>query len=574
MDLGAERVAREEKVHAEVLYFLPLGGLGEIGMNCFALEQDGDILLVDCGASFPDDDVGEELLVPDLRWLAERSARLTGVFITHGHEDHIGAVPHLLRTLKRKVPIYAPAHSAALIAARLSEQGIFDHDLRVVEPGQTLTVGPFEVEPIRVAHSIVEATALCIETRVGRIIHTADFDLDASQPVGWRTDEQRLRDLGRAGVRLLLSDSTNVGSELRPGDETAVARALEELVRSAPERVVVSLFASNAHRISALISAAQLTGRKICLLGRSLERHFDIARALGHLKYPSDLLVAQVDVSKLERNRALVLAGGSQGEASSALRRLAQGTHPQLQLEAGDLIVLSARVIPGHERSVFSMLNDFDRQGVTVITPASHPQVHVSGHASRGELRSMIEWTRPQSFIPVHGTLSHLKRHAELARGCGVADIQVVENGTMVAIPIAGPLYQAARVNSGVTRLVEGGAELDAPTRRRRFALGRSGVLMISVQLNSSERVVGTPKISSRGVVGVDADEGAMSVVTSSVVQAVERARGQRMQRLEETVAQAVRSVILEMCGSRPLVLVHIFPAGSINEAQHAWNER
>jgi ribonuclease J len=554
MDAGGDGSAREKVVH-----FVPLGGLGQIGMNCFALEEAGNILLVDCGATFPEDDVGEDLLVPDLRWLLERRSQLTSLFITHGHEDHIGAVPHLLRALSQRVTIYAPAHAAALIAARLEEQGLRNAELRVVRPGESYSIGPFVVEPIRVAHSIVEATSLCIDTSAGRIIHTADFDLDESQPTGWQTDTQRFQELGQAGVRLLLSDSTNIDSDSRGGDETSVAQTLQNLVLSSTTRVVVSCFSSNVHRIVALLQAAEQSGRRVCLLGRSLRRHFDIAHALGHISYPSHLLVAQESLAALPREQVLVLAGGSQGEVNSALFRLAQGTHPHLRLEQGDQVIFSVRVIPGNERAVYAMHNDLIRQGVQIITYGSHPGVHVSGHASRSELRAMLQWVQPRSFIPVHGTLGHMQRHAALARSCGVADIMVVENGSRVGIPLHGPLTDAGRVPFGITRLVEGGQELDGPTRRQRFALARAGVIAISAQLNEREQLIGRPQVTSRGVVGVDADEGAHNVIESCIVATVERVRGERMRRLLVGLANAVRSVVIQLCGARPKVLVLVF---------------
>jgi len=558
MDAGPDRSAHEAIVH-----FVPLGGLGQIGMNCFALEEAGSILMVDCGATFPEDDVGEDLLVPDMRWLLERRSQLAGVFITHGHEDHIGAVPHLLRALSDKVAIYAPAHAAALIAARLTEQGLHNAELRVVHPGESYPIGPFVVEPIPVAHSIVEATALCIETGAGRIIHTADFDLDESQPTGWQTDGLRFMELGEAGVRLLLSDSTNIFAPSRGGDETSVGQTLRDLVLSSTTRVVVSCFSSNVHRLVALLQAAREGGRRVCLLGRSLRRHFDIAHALGHIKHPSNLLVPPESLASLAREQVLVIAGGSQGEVNSALCKLAQGTHPHLQLEPGDQVIFSARVIPGNERSVYALQNDLTRLGVQIINYASHPGVHVSGHASRAELRTMLEWVRPRSFIPVHGTLSHMQRHAALARESGVADVMVVENGARVGIPLDAPLTNAGRVHAGITRLIEGGEELDGPTRRQRFVLARSGVMAISVQLDQKEHIIGSPKLTARGVVGVDGDEGAHNVIESCIVSTVEQTRGQRARPLEEAVAQAVRSIVLQMCGARPNVVVHVFRAAT-----------
>lgn len=563
------------------MYFVPLGGLGQVGMNCFALEQDGAILVVDCGATFPEDDVGEDLIVPDFSWLVERRAQLVGIFITHGHEDHIGALPHLVTLLGPGVPVYAPAHAAALIAGRFKDQGISSEDLRVVEPGQNYELGPFQVEPIRVAHSIVEATALCISSSVGRIIHTADFNLDAVQPAGWLSDEARFIQLGQQGVRLLLSDSTNVETIDRGRHEGDVENELIDQVCSAERRVIVGLFSSNAHRLLALVRAAVRSERRVCLLGRSLRRHFFVAADLGHVNFPSNLLIAAEDLGSLEPERTLVIAGGSQGEPTSALKKLSEGSHPHLKLEPGDRVVLSCRVIPGNEKRVNIMINDLRRQKVDLITAHSHRDIHVSGHASRSELERMLNWTQPQAFIPVHGTLSHLERHRALAQECGVSDTLVVENGAKVAIfeatqsntaqPNAAQpgLSLQGRVPHGVTRLALGGSVLDGPTRRQRFALARSGIISIALRLDQREHLSERPKIVALGVVGVDGDEAALSVIFTTVSRVVHEGMGRRMRKLEDVVAQAVRSTVLEMSGTRPTVVVHVLRPGA---PQHELN--
>ena len=538
--------------------FLPLGGLGQIGMNCFALEQDGQLLVVDCGATFPEDDIGEDLIVPDFSYLIERESQIAGIFITHGHEDHIGALPHLLRQFSGVVPLYAPAHAAALIALRLEENEIRDAELRVVSVQTRYDVGPFVVEPIAVSHSIVQATSLCIETKVGRIIHTADFDLDEQQPAGWVTDVERFRTLGDEGVTLLLSDSTNIYAPTRERDEGDVGRELVSQVLSARKRVIVGLFSSNAHRLASLIDAAVQSNRRLCLLGRSLQRHVDIFVKLGHLSYPSDLLVAQEQVAELSPERVLVIAGGSQGEATSALRKISQQTHPYLRLDSGDRVVLSSRVIPGNEKRVFSMLNDLQRQGAELVTAASHPSVHVSGHASRDELESMLKWTRPRAFIPVHGTLLHMNQHRELAAASGVEHCCVVENGRRVGIYASGELKVLGGFPAGVERLVPGGGVLDARTRRHRYTLARRGVIGISFALSDSEELRGRIAITARGVVGVDEDEAAMRVIESCIQQTIRTMRGSRMRSPEAVIVQAVRSIVLQMCGEKPMILVHV----------------
>lgn len=537
---------------------MPLGGLGEIGMNCFALEQEGKVLVVDCGATFPDDDIGVDLLVPDFAWLRQRKEDIVGLFVTHGHEDHIGAIPHFLRVVSREIPIFAPPHASALIAERLSDQELHGVDLRVVETRNAYQIGPFSVEPIAVAHSIVDATALCIETSVGRIVHTADFDLDDEQPAGYLTDAHRLSELGDSGVRLLLSDSTNVEVAERGLSEGDVGRALFEEIQRQDKRVVVAMFASNGHRLQGILDAAVRTDRKVCLLGRSLLRHLRVSTDLGYLKYPSNLLVAPERLADLERERTLIIAGGSQGEAASSLRRLSLGLHGAIELEEGDSVILSARVIPGNEVAVFTMICDFARKGISVITRRENPAVHTSGHAASSELSQMLEWIRPASFIPVHGTLHHLRKHEALARSLGVTDVQVVEDGTGVRIPPTGPLEPQPGFPQTPVRITFGGQVLETRQRRRRSDLARRGVVVVSVRVDERGCAVKVPVVTTSGVAGVDDDVGAHSVLSASVREALRLASAQRMSSTEQIVQRCLRQVILEMCGEKPVIFVHI----------------
>lgn len=543
---------------ADCVRFVPLGGLGEIGMNCFALEQDGRIVIVDCGASFPDDDLGVDLVVPDFSWLLPRQQDIDGVFITHGHEDHIGALPHLVRTLPRTVPIYAPAHACALIAARFSDQDLSTDCLHLVDVGTQYRVGPFEIEPVHVAHSIMNATALAIRTRAGVVFHTADFNLDPEQPAGRPTDEVRIRELGDEGVRLLLSDSTNIDTLDRTVSEGDVGRELSRLVLSARERVIVGMFSSNAHRLLALGRAAREAGRRLCLLGRSLMRQHQVAQSLGALDFPSSLLLAPEALHETPRHEVLIVAGGSQAEGPSALRRLSQGTHPHLEVEAGDRVILSARVIPGNEKAVHTMVGDFKRLGADVVTRHTYPNIHTSGHASRSELAQMMAWLRPEAFVPVHGTLHHLEGHARLARDQGISDVMVVENGTTVELPRSGAMRRGSPVPTGLCRLAWGGEVMSPRVRRRRGEMARRGVVFVSVAIDSKRRRLGPIRLTVLGVPGVDDDEGAMAVLQSAARSGLESAREVRMTSMEDGIRRSIRGVIQEMCGARPLVEVHV----------------
>lgn len=538
--------------------FVPLGGLGEIGMNCFALEQNDQILVVDCGVTFPEDDVGVDVVRPDFSWLIERAARVVGIFITHGHEDHIGALPYLLEELERDVPVFAPAHACALLGPRLTEFELSRDCLHEVSIGQAYPIGSFLVEPIAVAHSIIDAAALAITTNAGVVLHTGDFDFDDWQPAGHRTDEDRLRALGDEGVRLLLSDSTNVDREAREGSEEDVARALERLVQEAPQRLVVALFSSNVHRLGALLEAARAAGRKVCLLGRSLSKQVDAARAIGRLAVPSDLMVAPDRARSLPRHQLLVLAGGSQAEAPSSLRRLSLGTHRDLALEAGDEVVLSSRVIPGNERPVMRMINDLLRLGVNVRSRLTDADLHTSGHAARGEQRRMLELVRPRGFVPVHGTLHHLKKHCALAESMGVLDTLVVENGTPIRISRDGPLAQEKTIPHGAVRVAFGGLELDAETRRRRLDLSRSGVLTVAVAVNERGHLLGRPSITSYGIPGIDEHPGALSRLAVVIEETVEDRAGRPGPPLGEAVRRAARRLVHDVSGIRAVVEVNV----------------
>jgi ribonuclease J len=526
-------------------------------MNCFALEQRDGIVVVDCGIQFPFDDLGVDVLHPDFTWLVERADRVAGVFLTHGHEDHIGGLPYFLSRVR--APVWGPPHALELAKERLEEHG-FDVDaleLHRTGPGTSYAVGPFEVEPVRVSHSIVEASALRVQTSAGVLLHTGDFNLDPDPPDGEPTDADRLRGIGDEGVRVLLSDSTNVDVESRAGSERAVGSALRELVSGAPQRVVVAMFASNIQRLILLGELARANGRKLCLFGRSLNTQLRVAERIGRLRWPPGLVVSAEEAAALPRNELLVLAGGTQAEHHSAMRRLASGTHPQLKLAEGDSVILSSRIIPGNDRAVYDMLSDLLREGVRVLTRVTHPGVHTSGHAGRSEQRQMIEWTRPRSFVPVHGTLHHLTRHAELARECGVADVRVVENGQpLVVSPDVVTVEQ--RVRSGKVRVAWGGVVMDEAVWQRRAELGRGGLVLASIAVDSSGRPLGEAVVTTLGVPALDDDADARRRLARSVTRELGRAGKRRSGDAVEDVVRALRREVWTIGRSRPMVEVHL----------------
>ncbi len=536
----------------------PLGGLGEIGMNCLAIEQGSDILVVDCGIRFPRDDLGVDVVHPDFSWLVERADRIRGVFITHGHEDHIGGLPYLLRSIE--APVWAPPHALGLVRHRLRDQGEDpdEYDLRVAQVGANVAVGSFGVEPIRVAHSIVDASALAISTEVGTLLHTGDFNFDPDPPDGEPTDEARLASIAKEGVALLLSDSTNVDVMTTGGSERAVGRALEELVSGATARVFIALFASNIQRLMLIGEIAQRTGRKLCLFGRSLTTQVEIATDIGRLHWPSDLLVPVEEAKNMRPSRLIVLAGGTQGERGSAMARLAAGVHQELAIDPEDTVILSSRTIPGNDVPVAEMMDGLLRIGAHLHTRVTDPGVHTSGHATRVEQARMLDLMQPRCFLPVHGTLHHLRRHGELATERGVSNVAVVENGTSVLCD-GSSVRTEARFTAGSIAVGAGAVELDVNTLRARAELGRYGIASVALAVDRRGNLLGPPSIVTRGVPGM-ADPAEERALKGVALRAIERAQKRRsdLDDLREEVRRAVRRELFDIAGSKPVVEVHL----------------
>jgi ribonuclease J len=532
---------------------VPLGGLGQIGMNCLAIEQSDGILVVDCGIGFPADSLGVDVLHPDFSWLLERAELVRGVFLTHGHEDHVGGLPYLLNELD--VPIFGPPHALAVARRRLLEHeyAAGELDLRVASVGEAHGVGSFRVEPVRVTHSIVEASALRIVTQAGTILHTGDFNLDPEPPDGEPTDEARLASIGDEGVALMLSDSTNSDVPQRFGSERGVAEAVELLVAAAPAAAVVAMFASNIQRLITFGALAARLGKKILVLGCSLESQVTIATELGRLHWPSDLMVDPERARSMPRERLLVLAGGTQAEPNSAMRRLSLGQHPAFKLEPGDTAILSSRVIPGNERAVFEMQNDLLRQGVALKNYVTDPAIHTSGHAGRSEQRRMLELVRPRCFLPVHGTLQHLQSHAGLAREFGVAAVTVVEDG-MPVVCDGDRLSTESPVPHGRIAVAQGGEPLTDATLKERAELARNGVVLVCLTLGRNGSGVAPPRVLARGVPALT--DGSLRMLEREAARSLEVHREGRGLTLEDFVRRSVRRKVEEISGTRPVVEV------------------
>ncbi len=539
----------------QALRICPLGGLGEIGMNCMALEQAEGTLLVDCGTAFPIDDRGIDVITPDFRYLERGRGQLSGLVLTHGHEDHIGAIPYLLRRFT--LPIFGPRHALALVKRRLAEHELNVERLELIETraGQRFSVGPFEVEPIHVSHSIVDATALAIRTAQGTVLHTGDFDFDPEPLDGEPTSEERFLELGLEGVELLLSDSTNVHTPVRSTSEKRVSEALKEAILAAPGRAFVALFASNLPRLRALGEIAHRCGRRLGLLGRSLENQVEVGRALGILRWPSDLVAPAERLRDVPAHQLLILAGGSQAERASALYRLAKGDHRYADVEPGDSVFFSSRTIPGNERPVGEVICDLLRRGARVVTVATDPEIHVSGHASREELAHMIELVRPRNLVPIHGTLQHLLEHAALARSLGVPCVQVIENGE--SLRLADSLRRDLSFPTGRIAIDLGGQPLGETELSSRGELGRHGVVLVSLVVDPKSMLVVPPSITLRGVPSASEGEFSVRGLTLAAARAAAHAR-KRGRGVEEEVRRALRHAIAESTGSRPTIEIHL----------------
>ncbi len=467
-------------------------------MNCAALVCGDTTIAIDCGIGFTDED-GADLVHPDFSWLQAQRKTLRAIMITHGHEDHIGALPYLLKEIR--VPVYAPPYAAALIQDRLAEHRLKDVDLRVSPAGSRAQIGSISVERFAVHHSIADATGLILDTPVGTIVHTGDFKIESNPCEGQHFDRARLEEAAQQGVRLLLSDSTGAGVNGRSRLERDAEAALKAWIARSRNRVVVATFSSNAFRLRAVLRIAREQGRKVCLLGMSVTKHTEAARALRLIPPTDGLLISPEEVDDLPRHRVLILAGGTQGERGAALTRVARQEHPRIHLEAGDTVILSSRIIPGNDLAVLDVINRFERRGVEVITRVEHPEVHASGHGSRDEQRTMLQIVRPRAFVPVHGTHHHRRRHLELALEEGIQETKMIANGDVLEVT-----REAMRIVDEVPTgrvYVDGMQALSGEVIAERRAMGSTGLVTLFLPLEGG-RIRQVPRVSSRGVFALE----------------------------------------------------------------------
>ncbi len=547
------------------LVFAPLGGIGEIGMNLsiygFGDERRRQWIIVDCGVSFAAEEhlPGVDLILPDIRYLIEERKNILALVLTHGHEDHMGALIDLWPRLK--VPIYATPFTAALFEARrASQQGAPEIPVQVVPAGGHLAIGPFTIDFINVAHSIPESHALAIRSPAGTVLHTGDWKIDPTPLLGGPTDIAKLTALGDEGVLALIGDSTNAIREGRSPSESDVAKTLGELIRAAPRRVAVTTFASHVGRLRAVADAAGAAGREVVVVGRAMERVVQVARETGYLDGVQEFRSIE-SYGYLPPDKVVALCTGSQGERRAALARIAEDEHPEVALSRGDRVIFSARPIPGNEKAIARVINGLVEQGVEVITDRTH-LVHVSGHPRRDELLDMIRWVRPKVLIPAHGEALHLAEHAELARRAGVSQVLVCRNGHLVRLA-PGPAEIIDQIPSG--RLYKDGSlliEAEARTIAARRRLSFSGIVSVAMAMNDKGALVAYPEVELIGlpetdVAGTPLDEIARRAVEEAF-EALPKPRRRDPDDVAESLRRAVRAAIAERWGKKPICHVHV----------------
>ena len=531
------------------LIFVALGGSGEIGMNVNLYGCQGKWIMVDCGITFADPNYpGVELILPDLAFIEERIDDLLGIVLTHGHEDHIGALPYLAEDLG--VPLFASPFTAGLIAGKLEEEGNAGRiALNVIEPGESFALGPFGLRFVPVAHSIPEGNALLIETPLGRVFHTGDWKLDETPVLGEPASEATIRAIGDAGVLALVCDSTNVFNPEASGSEAGVAEGLAETVAAARGRVVVTTFASNAARLKTIGAVAEASGRRLCVAGRSLDRILKVARATGYLAdFPALIDVDQA--MRLPRDKVLVVATGGQGEERAALARIAFDSHP-ISLDAGDTVIFSSKQIPGNEIAIGRIQNALAAKGVVMITDRQ-AHVHVSGHPGRPELATMYGWVRPQLLVPVHGEMRHLMEQARLGLSLGIPRAMVQTNGEIVRLAPGDPV-KIGHAPAG--RLVLDGDVIlpaDGSTINERRKLSLNGQISVAVALQRG-RMIGTPQIRYSGV-PVEEDRDPFVEEAAEAAAQAAKGGGRDMEKLREAIRLAVRRVATRWTGKKPVV--------------------
>ena len=545
------------------LEVIPLGGLGEFGMNCAALRAGDDLILVDAGMMLPGrrpvTSLGVDLMVPDISFLLENRRQLRAIVLTHGHEDHAGGVSYIVDQLQ--VPVYGSRLTLGLVSSRLRERGLKNGvDLRVMEAGQPVDLGAFQVEPLRVTHSFPESYCFAIRTPVGRIIWTGDFKFDQTPIDGRKSNLARLAELGQEGVLALFSDSTNADVPGLSPSESSVQEPLRSLFRQAPGKIVLATFASSMHRIQIILDLARESGRKVIPMGRSMVSNIRLASRLGYLRTDTNVLRSKDDLARIPSDRLIVLASGSQGEPRSAMSRLAVDEVSKVRIESGDLVLLSSRIIPGNEKGIGRMISHFYRRGARVLD-SRHEPIHASGHGYREDLKLMIDLTRPRFFVPIHGEFRQLAAHASLARRQGIPPNQVhlLETGEVLGLSpdkaeLLGQVPVGRRfIDEGIRR------QVDRDLLRDRRFLATDGVLVVGLRLDrTSWELIGEPELISRGFVQPEDSQELMQETRSRIRRLVSEtgANGKRDEHLlKEMLQTGLKRFLRKRTRKRPLIV-------------------
>jgi ribonuclease J len=547
------------------LVFAPLGGVGEIGMNlaAYGLGETGRRrwMIVDCGVSFASEEhlPGVDLMLPDIRYLVEERRNLTGIVLTHAHEDHFGALFDLWPQLR--VPVYATPFTAALIESKMaSEPGAPEIDVKVVPLGGRFDLGPFNVELISMSHSIPESNALAIRTPLGTVLHTGDWKLDQTPGVGQPTDQEKLRRLGDEGVLAVVGDSTNTVRDGRSPSEADVAKTLTELIAAAPNRIAVTTFASNVARVRAVAEAARAAGREVVVVGRAMERVVQVARETGYLDGIGEFRGPDV-YGYLPPEKVVALCTGSQGEPRAALARIANDDHPDITFSRGDQVIFSSRTIPGNEKAVGQVINGLIDQGITVITDRTH-LVHVSGHPRIGEVEELLKWVRPNILVPVHGEALHLSEHAAIGRRLGVPNVVQCRNGDMVQLAPGAPgvidEVPHGRVYKDGVVLV--GSESRTISERRRLSF--VGLVTVALALTEKGALAADPEVELFGIPEQGKDGSVLADIALDAVhdtfESLPKARRRDPDSVAEAVRRGVRGAIAQQWGKKPVCHVHV----------------
>lgn len=535
------------------LRIIPLGGLGEIGKNMTVFEYDGEILVVDTGIMFPENDMlGIDYIIPDFQYLLDKRDRVKGIVITHGHEDHTGAIHHVLQEIN--APIYATPLTRGLLEVKLARGGVQKAQMHTVKAGDTVQIGQFKVEFCHVCHSIPDGVALGITTPAGLVVHTGDYKLDHTPVDNWPTDYAKLAEFAGRGVLALLADSTNADKPGWTPSERVIEPALDKVFREAKGRILVATFASLISRIQQVAEAAERHGRKMSFVGTSMRENAKMAVQLGYLKLDTDMVVPIDEALKLKPENVVLMCTGSQGEPSSIMGRLATGTNRQFDLMKGDTVVLSSHPIPGNEETVFKVINRLFQRGAEVIYDPIAP-VHVSGHASQDEMLFMLNLVKPKYLIPVHGELRHLHQHAKLAQKVGLSPdhVAVIENGQAVEFH-NGKLHLAERVPGGYVFVDGSGVgDIGPAVMREREALARDGFIFVNLKLDGTTgSLVSEPEIITRGFVYLRDSEQLLAETRRHIEKVVAQANGN----LQESVEQNLRSFLFDATKRRPMIFV------------------